>query len=543
MFTNVFIPIFLFGMLVFIHELGHFTVAKLCGVFVERFAIGFGPAIFKKKFGETEYALCLFPLGGYVKMRGEELPENNEEEAATPVDPRSFAAQNVWKRIAIVIMGPVANIILPIVLFTVLFLVGLPTPSARIGTVAPGSVAEQAGLLSGDKIISIQGQNVMSWSDVTKAIQSRAGQETSMIIEREGTTQTISITPKLDGDRNEFGESIQAGKIGIDMIAYQPLIGVSDLSSEAYKTGLRTGDIIKTVDEQPTTYWWQLDRAFQSTGTKNITVDRKGKMETVTLNSKTKNPADAGIERGELFINKVVEKSIAAESGLKAGDKIDTINGTKLQNWMQFRETIQSNTGENVQLSVIREGKPVSMEIAPEEVRQRNEMTNETKKVRQLGVISESINHPIDYYQQKYTNVFTAIQKGFSETWTLTAQTFVGLGKLATGKLGMNSLGGPISIFYMAGTSYESGGWNAFFRLMAILSITLAALNILPIPVLDGGHLFFYVIEVIKGSPVTLKVRLAATQVGFYMLMALMVLVFYVDINRFFVDKIKALFN
>lgn len=540
MFTAIFIPIFLFGMLVFIHELGHFSVAKLCGVYVERFAIGFGPAIVKKKWGETEYALCLFPLGGYVKMRGEELPEN-ESEVST--DPRSFAAQNVWKRIAIVIMGPTANIILPIVLFTILFMVGLPTPSSRIGTVMTGSVAEQAGLESGDKILSINNQPVKTWSEVTKTIQARSNQATTLTVEREGKTLDIVVTPKVDADRNEFGESIQAGKIGIDMIAYQPLIGVSNLTSEAYTSGLRTGDIIKNINDAAITYWWQLDRAFETAGSKTITVDRKGKTETYTLNSKGTVPTDAGIERGELFINKVMEKSIAAKTGLQAGDKIDSINGKKIQFWTEFRDQIQNNTGEKIELGVIREGKPVLMEIAPEEVRQRNEMTNETKKVRQLGVISESINYPMDYHMQKYSNVFTAIQKGVSETWTLTIQTFQGLGKLASGKLGVNSLGGPISIFYMAGTSYESGGWNAFFRLMAILSITLAALNILPIPVLDGGHLFFYVIEAIKGSPVRLKVRMMATQVGFYMLMALMVLVFYVDINRFFVDKIKALFN
>ncbi|MEZ4845446.1 MAG: RIP metalloprotease RseP [Bdellovibrionota bacterium] len=540
MFTNVFIPIFLFGMLVFIHELGHFTVAKLCNVYVERFAIGFGPALLKKKWGETEYALCAFPLGGYVKMRGEELPEH-ESEMST--DPRSFAQQNVWKRIAIVIMGPTANFVLPIILFTVLFLVGLPTPSARIGTVVPGSVAEQAGLKAGDKVISVQDQSVNMWTDLTKIIQSRANQETKLVIEREGQTQTIAVTPKLDEDRNEFGESVQAGKIGIDMIAYQPLIGVSNLSSEAYTKGFRTGDIIKSVNGTPVMYWWQLDREFQTKGEKTIVVDRKGKTETFTISAKAKTPDSAGIERGELFINKVMEKSIAAETGLKSGDKIESINGTKLQYWADFRDAIQKNNGEKINLGVIRDGKTITMEVAPAEVRQRNEMTNETKKVRQLGVISESINHPIDYHMQRYTNVFTAIQKGFMETWNLTVQTFVGLGKLASGKLGVNSLGGPISIFAMASTSYESGGWNAFFRLMAILSITLAALNILPIPVLDGGHLFFYVIEVIKGSPVRLKVRQMATQVGFYMLMALMVLVFYVDINRFFVDKIKALFN
>ncbi len=541
MFTTVIIPILLFGALVFFHELGHFTVAKLCGVFVERFAIGFGPAIFKKKFGETEYAICAFPLGGYVKMRGEELPETEAERKKIEKDPRSFATQNVWKRIAIVVMGPVANIILPIVLFTILFLVGLPTPSARIGTVQPGSVAEQAGLLSGDKIIAIDHQQVQTWAEVTKIVQNHAGIETLFNIERNGQPLSLKITPNKEDDRNEFGETIKAGKIGVDMIAYKPMIGVANLKSRAYLAGLRTGDIISEINEQPITYWWQIDESFKDNISNTISIERDHKKIPFTVAKGSLETS--GIERGELFINKVVEKSIADEKGLKSGDKIDSINGTKLKYWTEFRDKIQNNKGEPVQIGLIRDGAPLTIELSPEEVEQRNEMTNERKKVRQLGVVSQSMNYPVEYFNEKYTNFFVAFAKGVGETWELTSQTFVGLGKLATGKLGVNTLGGPISIFYMAGTSYESGGWNSFFRLMAILSITLAALNILPIPVLDGGHLFFYLIEVIKGSPVKLKIRHMATQVGFYMLMALMVLVFYVDINRFFVAKIKALFN
>ncbi len=545
-FTNVIIPILLFGVLVFIHELGHFTVAKLCGVFVERFAIGFGPALFKKKMGETEYALCLFPLGGYVKMRGEELPET-EEEKSKPIDPRSFAAQNVWKRIAIVIMGPTSNFVLPIVLFTILFMVGLPTPSSQIGSVLPNSPAEKAGLIAGDHIVQVNHENITTWENMTKAIQGRGNMQTDFLIKRGEKLFTATFTPTLGDDRNEYGEAIQAGKIGVDFIAYKPVIGISNLESDAYKQGLRTGDLVTKVNDKEIQYWWQLESEFSKNTDKVITIQRPVTNPPATLTytfpATSMKLESTGIENGELFINKVADKSIAAEKGLKVGDKIDTVNGTKLSKWSEFRETIQKNQGEQVILGLIREGKPLSLDITPQEVVQKNEMTNEKKKIRQLGVISESQPYLVDLYVVKYTNFFRAVKEGFAETWTLTKQTFVGLGKLATGKLGMNSLGGPISIFSMASTSYESGGWSSFFRLMAILSITLAALNILPIPVLDGGHLFFYVIEAIKGSPVKLRVRQVATQVGFYMLMGLMVLVFYVDINRYFVDRIKALFN
>lgn len=544
MFTNVIIPILLFGALVFFHELGHFTVAKLCGVFVERFAIGFGPAILRKRIGETEYAICAFPLGGYVKMRGQEdLPNNVEEAQKTVNDPRSFASQNVWKRIAIVIMGPTANFILPIVVFTVLFLVGMPTPSTKIGNVAPDSPAAMAGLLPGDKILQVNHQDVQTWNDLNKTIQNRANMETEIVVQRDNQPLTFQVTPKLADDRNEFNEAIQSGKIGIDMVSYKPVIGVSDLNSKAYKSGLRTGDVITMVNQKPVQYWWQIHQEMQKNGDKKLTVQRGEKtLTSIEFDTPEQKISNTGIEPGELFINKVVEKSIAEEKGMLAGDKIDSINGQKLARWSDFRDTIMKNNGEAMKVGLIRSGKPVVVDITPDEVTQRNEVTNEKKKVRQLGVISESGAYPIDFYREKYTNVFKAFSRGFGETLTLTKQTFVGLGKLVTGKLPANSLGGPISIFYLAGTSYESGGWNSFFRLMALLSITLAALNILPIPVLDGGHLFFFLIEAVKGSPVRPKVQAMAMQVGFYLLMGLMVFVFYVDINRFFVDKIKALF-
>lgn len=541
MFSNVFIPIFLFGMLVFIHELGHFTVAKLCGVFVERFAIGFGPAIFKKKLGETEYALCIFPLGGYVKMRGEELPETEEERKAFQSDPRSFAVQNVWKRIAIVIMGPTSNFLLPIVLFAILFMVGMPSPSSKIGGVAPGSVAEKAGLRAGDKIISIQNTPVVAWPEVTRAIQARPNMETTLEIDRDGTRQKITLTPSLEDDKNEFGEPIKSGKIGIDFVAFKPMIGVSNYKSPAYVAGMRTGDLIQSIDGQKINYWWQLENAFSNPDPKKIEVLRDGKTETFSITKSTLE--NSGIERSELFIETVVEKSVAAEMGLKVGDKINSINGQKIAYWSQFRDVIMNNKGEKVSIEVIRDGAPVTVEMSPQEVEQKNQITNETKKVRQIGVKSKYDDYPIDYHYEKYTNVFTALTKGFQHTWDLTVKTFIGLGKLASGKLSVHTMGGPISIFSMATTSYEAGGWNAFFNLMALLSITLAALNILPIPVLDGGHLLFFIIEAIKGSPVQMKVRQMAMQVGFYMLMALMVLVFYVDINRFFVGPIKAFFN
>lgn len=539
MFASVIIPILLFGGLVFFHELGHFTIAKLCNVYVERFAIGFGPAILKKRFGETEYAICLFPLGGYVKMKGEELP--TEEDEDKNIDPRSFAAQNVWKRIAIVIMGPTSNFILPVIVYGIIFMIGSPTPSTMIGNIAPDSPAAQAGLVPGDRIEKVDGKDVFTWNQLIKEIQNNGVHTTELLVQRDGKSFPVKIEPKLEDDMNEYGEPAKSPKIGIEMVAFKPTVGISNVKSDAYASGLRTGDLITKVNDKNVTYWWQIENEIKKPGTKTIVATREDR-KPVEFVTTAQDLSKTGIENSELYIKNIVEKSIAADKGLRVGDKIESVNGNKLSTWTEFRKTITKNQGEELILGIVRDGKNISINLTPNEVNQKNEVTQERKKIRQLGVGSETTMYPVDEYIEKYSNPFKAFSRGFQDTVHLTKLTFGGLGKLVTGKLSVNTLGGPISIFYMAGSSYEAGGWHGFFKLMALLSITLAALNILPVPVLDGGHLLFFFIEAIKGSPVGLKVRQMAMQVGFYLLMGLMVLVFYVDINRFFVDKIKALF-
>ncbi|MCB1198017.1 MAG: RIP metalloprotease RseP [Bdellovibrionota bacterium] len=548
MFSSVIIPLLLFGGLVFFHELGHFSVAKWCNVYVERFAIGFGPALLKWTWGETEYALCAFPLGGYVKMRGQEDIGTVDEQNAD--DPRSFANQNVWNRIAIVIMGPVANLILPVIVFTGLFMVGVPSPSSVIGNVLPGSAAEQAGLRAGDHVIAIQGQSVQKFREMTQAVQTRGGLATDFTIVRSGETKTITVKPTIEEGLNDFGQPQQQGKIGVDVVAYQPVIGISDPNSIAYQKGARSNQLIVAVNDQPVSYFWQLQEYIEHhpgeivltlVGKDNQDISKADAIK-VDLGAIT-SLEQAGIFPSEMFVEKVQEDSIAASKGIMAGDHITHINGAPVDNWYAFRDWIKANDGNAMNITLVRDGQSQTLELIPQEVSQTNAMTQQKEKVRQLGVVSAASPHAVDFFKEQYRNPIQAFSKGFMETYDLTKSTVIGLGKLFTGQLGVNTLGGPISIFYMAGTSYDAGGWISFFRLMAILSITLGILNLLPIPVLDGGHLFFYAIEVIKGKPVPAKIMEWSQQAGLMILLGLMLLVFYVDIDRFFVDKIKALFS
>ncbi len=541
--------ILLFGVVVFIHELGHFTLAKLSGVFVERFALGFGPAILKKTWGETEYAICLLPLGGYVKMRG----EDPEEARNAPSDPRSFSQIRPRTRIAIVAMGPISNLILPVLLFSVLFLVGIPSLVSQIGWVAPGSPAEKAGLKAGDRIMAVQGRPIWKWSDMEKIMRDHPGQVVLLSVEREGKTLALSVVPKEEQDADLFGEEVLVGRIGVSPGSFRPVLGISDSASPAAKLGLKTGDIIVSVDDRPVNYWWQVEEACAAGGKrKQLSIERHSgpsiepKIEKLVfaLPKTFTGLKQAGIENGELYVREIRPDSVASKKGIRPGDRLMEVNHTPIESWSTFQHLVRKNEGEKIVLTILRGRTQKNVEFVPQEIEDHNTITQERERRKQFGVISAGIAGDVAQRDERYANPFLALYHGVATTTEMTALTIGGLARLFTGRLSVRkSLGGPISIFYLAGGSYETGGWISFIRMMALLSITLGIINFLPIPVLDGGHLLFFVIEAIRGTPVNLRIREIAQHVGLIFIIGLMVLTFYVDVERYFLDRIKAFFN
>ncbi|HLG20111.1 MAG TPA: RIP metalloprotease RseP [Bdellovibrionota bacterium] len=547
MFSSAILAVILFGILVFIHELGHFLMAKWAGVYVERFALGFGPALIRKKIGDTEYAICALPLGGYVKMLGEEVEK--EEGASPSTDPRSFAAKKPLTRIGIVAMGPFSNLILPVVLFTGLFMVGMPTPISQVGRVIPGYPAEKAGLRPGDKITAIEGQSIWKWSDMTALLSRRAGHPTKVAIERGNQTLELTAVPISEQDVNMYGEKEAVGKIGIDMSPLRPTVGIMDSQSVAARAGLKTGDVIASVNGQPTRYWWELSDAFgQSREPRKLSIERfttieKSEKLDITLPAKGKTLKEAGIEEGELYVREVMPDTVASEHGVKVGDRLFSLNGERLNSWYDFQKRIRENQGEKITLGILRNKQEVRIDLVPKEIVRQDELTRKKEKTRQLGVVSASIGGEPATRKEQYLNPFVALKHGVDETVDFSITQIAGLVKMVRGRVSVDNLGGPISIFYLAGSSYKAGGWLAFVRMMAMLSIMLGILNFLPIPLLDGGHLFFFIIELIKGSPVHARFRDFAQRVGFAVIIGLMVLVFYIDIKRYFLDRIRELFN
>ncbi len=353
--TNIISFAIVLGVLIFVHEFGHFLLAKLMGVGVKKFSLGFGPRIVGKKIGMTEYLISAIPLGGYVKMVGES-PEKELDESLLPL---SFSHKSLFKRSLIVLAGPVFNLLLSVVIFFVFFQVsGLPIMKPEVGEVQEGMPAHEAGIRTGDRVLSIDGKPVARWEDLADLIKQSSGGPLRIEILRDNSTLLVKVVPKLVSSKNLFGEPVEKYVIGI-------------------------------------------------TASGAVTIER--------------------------------------------------------------------------------------------------------------------------------LNPFQSAAQGVLQTWQIGKLTVLAIGKIIAGTISAKTLGGPIMIAQLAGQQAEAGIINLIF-FIALLSVNLGIINLLPIPVLDGGHLLFFLIEAVSRRPINLKMREVAQQVGIFILVLLMIFVFYNDIVRILFD-------
>jgi regulator of sigma E protease len=348
--TSIISIVILLGVLIFAHEIGHFLAAKYCGVKVLKFSLGFGPRLVGRKWGETEYLISWFPLGGYVKLLGESETESLSDEEKT----QSFSEQSVWRRIIIVLAGPLFNFLLAVLIFTFVYMYGIPVLTPRIGETQTGSPAASAGVIAGDIVKEINGKRIQKWDDLSDAVEKSNGTKLRFVFKRGESNYTVSIQPRIQKLKNVFGEDVKAFKIGVL-------------------------------------------------------------------------PAD-------------------------------------------------------------------------------------------------------EFYTQRL-NLFFAFWQGTKQTYFITKMTLLSIYKMIEGVVSPTTMGGPILIAKIAGKQAQKG-FIPFLLFMALLSINLGVLNLLPIPVLDGGHLLFFMIEAIKGRPVKPQWRELAQSIGFVIIVILMILVFYLDLTR-----------
>jgi regulator of sigma E protease len=432
------------GVLVVIHEFGHYLAARLAGVKVLRFSVGFGKPLFSRRLGrdQTEWTVSVLPLGGYVKML-------DEREGAVPASEvhRAFNRAGVWRRIGIVLAGPVANFLLAVVLYWALFMHGLPALKPIIDEPPAGTAAAIAGLVAGDEIERVNGSEIRSFQDLRLTL-------------------------------------LRAG-----------------VSGSSVELALKSGRTL------------QLD---------------VGTRQTDKLDQDPLQPL--GIERFDpdipAVIGRVVDGGAAARSGLQAGDAIRTVNGATLTTWQEWVRLVRASPQRTLEIEVERDGRSLELQVTPDSV---VEAGTPTGKIGAAPHVEEAMFASL-MTEVRYGPIEGLVQ-GVAKTWDMSVFTLEMLGRMVLGQVSWKNLSGPLTIADYAGQS-ASLGWISFIGFLALVSVSLGVLNLLPIPVLDGGHLMYYIYEVLTGRAVSEKAMEYGVRIGMALLLLLMSLALYNDLQR-----------
>ena len=435
------------GVLVTFHELGHFWVARRCGVRVLRFSVGFGmPLLRWRDRHDTEYVIAAIPLGGYVKM----LDEREGAVAASELG-RAFNRKGVRQRFAIVAAGPLANFVLALLFFWVLAMLGSQQVRPVVGSVETGSLAEQAGVMSGAEVLAVDGEPTRGWSEVNL-----------QLIRRLGETGILRLRLQ------EPGSSV---------------VSERTLPLAAWLKGVEEPDPLAALGIRP----WR--------------------PQVVPL------------------LSHLDPDGPALAAGLKLGDRLLSLDGQALDDWQQVVEAVRERPGRRVAFMVEREGRRFELSLT---LAARGE---EGARSGYLGAGVEGGEWPAQMLREVSYGPLEAVGESVRRTWSMSRMTFESIGKMLFGELSVKNLSGPITIAKVAGASAQSGVGD-FLNFLAYLSISLGVLNLLPIPVLDGGHLLFYLVEWARGRPLSERVQAIGMQIGVSLVVGLMLLALFNDISR-----------
>jgi len=538
--------VLLIGPLIFVHELGHLIAAKLVDVKVDRFSIGLGPALLSAKLGETEYVLAPIPLGGYVSMAG----QRPEDAPITGDSERSLSNKPLWARYLVLGAGPAANLLLPIVVYFFYFLINhtAVTP-AIIGTVTPGSAAEQAGLRQGDRIIAIEGRDVHSWNEMAKRISAAPGEELEIQIDREGRRLDRAVTPHRTVVSNAIGTREVRGRLGVLNIFNAPQIGIVDRNSAAYQEGLRTGDVITSVNGEPVKTIEELEHILSLEHSRDalirLTYLRPVRVQVamgtflvyeshhaqLRPRQREGNESPTGILPARAFVRSVDPESPAAKAGVKPGDRIAAIEGKPFTQWWLLEDRLAKDRDQPIALEIQTPGEaPRSVELTLGELKWRN-IYDQDRTMPWLGI------HPYQKYYQAPPEPLRgrfnyALLSSIDHTLRVAAMISTALTQMVTLERGVDELSSVVGLYKVAGTAYERGP-GEFLELLATLSVNLGVINLLPIPVLDGGHLMFFTIEAVRRRPLGQRAREVTSAIGLFVIVVLLFIAARNDLLRY----------
>jgi len=436
------------GVLILVHELGHYLVARWCGVKVLRFSIGFGKPLIVRRAGRdgTEWALAAFPLGGYVKMLDEREATVAPEELH-----RTFNRQSVYRRFAIVAAGPLANFLLAIVLYWGLFVAGTDELRARVALSETPQVAEAAGVRDGDLVLAVDEQSVRSWQDLRWILLQHTLDQREVVL-RVRTLEDVEAFRRLD------------------------LAGV--------RIDDDSGDLIARLGLKP----WR-----------------------------PQIPA---------VIGRLVEGGAAARAGLQSGDEVTAIDGVAITSWSDLVQIVRDGAGRELRFDLRRDAAAFSVVVTPDEANEGG------ARVGRIGVgVADPAPGGLSMFAEVRYGPLEAMAKAVRQTWETSVLSLRMIGRMFTGEVSWKNLSGPVTIADYAGQTAQLG-LSHYLKFVALISISLGVLNLLPIPVLDGGHLMYYTVEIIKGGPIPERVMEIGQQIGLALLVMLMAFAFFNDINR-----------
>ncbi len=529
----------LLGGLIFIHELGHFLVAKAFGVKVLKFSLGFGPKILGFRKGETEYRLSLLPLGGYVKMAGDDPSET----LGAADRGRGFLEQKPWKRACIAFAGPAMNLVFPIAAYFAVFALQSESVAPHVGQLMPGMPAAEAGLRPGDRIVEVEGEPVYAFTDLRRHVDPAAGRPLQVVVERDGRRESLTVTPAPYVESDPI-ESITVGKIGVMPNPAAPLVGVT--AGAAWDAGLRPLDRVVRVDGREVGSVEEALAALEAQAKEGAPFEvvalRDGRFsegpvdfalpEPLTLTVAPRPGEPLGVESGELYVSRVAAGTPAAQAGLRRGDKIVRIDGKPLVAWSDVQQVQREKNDQPFALTWIRGGEEHAATVKQAARTETDELRDRPITVYTFGAYGGLPALPAPVVQVPFRPML-ALEMAFDSSWEVARKITLGIGMIVTGEIAFKNVGGPLQIYDITTQAAEQG-WEVFLHTMAMISINLGLVNLLPVPVLDGGHIVQAGVEGIRRKPLSLRAREITNAVGLAMLLTLMVFAMKNDVVRYF---------